>query len=237
MLPKSLLKQIAQLGQKKFRDQRGLFIVEGRKSVLDFVNQGWKYEGIYTTDSNVTILTDRVSEKEMERMSQMKTPSPMLGVFRKAAPVSIPEKQTIIVLDGIRDPGNLGTIIRQASWFGLQHIVCSKETVDAYNPKVVQASMGGLARVAVHYLDLVSFLTKAACPVYGMSLDGTPLPSIAFRQPAYLVFGSESHGIAPKIEEILTTKVCIPPLHPNAVESLNVASASAIVLAHCLGRF
>lgn len=231
MLPKSQLKKIAQLGQKKFRDQSGLFVVEGQKSVLDFLDQGWGCEGLYSTRIFDGLTTVGVSVKEMQRMTQFKTASPLLGVFKKRLSTAIPSQESALLLDGISDPGNLGTIIRQASWFGISIIICSPQTVDAYNPKVVQASMGGLARVAVYYTHLESFLLQSTLPVYGMELAGMPLQKVSWQQPAYLVFGSEAHGISKGVSRKLSQSVTIPAVGQAAVESLNVASASAIVLA------
>ena len=231
MLPKDKLKKIAQLGQKKFREQTGLFVVEGQKSVLDFLDQGWVSEGLYSTKEIKGLVTQQVSEKEMQRMTQFKTASPLLGVFRQKHTGELPITETALILDGLNDPGNLGTILRQASWFGISHVVCSPNTVDAYNPKVVQASMGGLARVGVHYTDLESFLNQSSLTVYGFELGGQALSEISWQRPAHLVFGSESHGISAGIAQKLSYSLTIPSYGLQAVESLNVASASAIVLA------
>jgi len=231
MLPKTELKKIAQLGLKKFRDQTGLFIVEGQKSVVDFLDQGWHCEGLYSTQKFDGLQTNMISEKEMQRITQFKAASPILGIFQKRLSSAIPTQESALLLDGISDPGNLGTIIRQASWFGVSHVICSTQSVDAYNPKVVQASMGGLARVTVHYTNLESFLFRATLPIYGLALTGLPIQKVSWDRPAYLAFGSESHGISEAVLGKLTQCVTIPAVGHSAVESLNVASAAAIVLA------
>ena len=174
MLPKTELKKIAQLGLKKFRDQTGLFIVEGQKSVVDFLDQGWHCEGLYSTQKFDGLQTNMITEKEMQRITQFKAASPILGIFQKRLSSAIPNQESALLLDGISDPGNLGTIIRQASWFGVSHVICSTQSVDAYNPKVVQASMGGLARVTVHYTNLESFLSRVTLPIYGLALSRLP---------------------------------------------------------------
>lgn len=230
MLPKTLLKQIAQLGQKKFRDQSHCFVVEGQKSVRDFYDQRWEWEGLYATTPQEDLPFTQISLAEMGRITQFKTPSPVLGVFKKQKELLLPENESVLVLDQIRDPGNLGTIIRQASWFGFQHVLCSKDSVDCYNPKVVQASMGGLARVACHYGDLISFLSQTQLAVYGAGLEGKSIYKHSFKTPAAIVFGSESHGFSPAVAATIQEWITIPSVHAKSVESLNIASASAIVL-------
>ena len=230
MLPKTLLKQIAQLGQKKFRDQSHCFVVEGQKSVRDFYDQGWEWEGLYSTSPQKELPSTQISPAEMGRITQFKTPSPVLGVFKKRDEPLLPKRESILVLDQIRDPGNLGTIIRQANWFGFQHVLCSKDSVDCYNPKVVQASMGGLARVTCHYRDLISFLSQTQLTVYGAGLEGKSIYKHAFKTPAAIVFGSESHGFSPAVKATIQEWITIPSVQTQRVESLNIASASAIVL-------
>ena len=231
MLPKSQLKQIAQLGQKKFRDQTGLFVVEGIKSVQDFLDQGWGHEGLFATTAYERHPATIVSPDDMRRMTQFKTASPILGVFKKPKASAPPLDRTVLVLDGIRDPGNLGTIIRQASWFGIAHVVCSPDSTDCYNPKVIQASMGAMARVQLHYAPIDSFLKQFSYPVIGLDLEGASIYDTLIQEPLAIVFGSESHGISDSVVTMLDQKITIPPKHPNTVESLNVASAAAITLA------
>ena len=232
MLPKSRLKQIAQLGQKKFRDQTDSFLVEGVKSVTDFYLNGWENEGIYAVSPHEGLPVHLISESEMKRISQFKTASPTLGVFKKRVQSPVSTTTSAIVLDRISDPGNLGTIIRLASWFGVNQIVCSKDTVDCYNPKVVQASMGGLARVSCYYDDLVPFLSQTQATVYGAGLQGDSIYTATFESPMALVFGSESHGFSKEVAAAIQKWINIPPANTQAVESLNVATAAAIVLSH-----
>lgn len=234
MLPKSHLKQITQLGQKKFRDQTNMFLVEGVKSVTDFYENGWEYEGIYAVAPHDSLPVQLISESDMKRITQFKTASPILGVFKKRKPLPVSTSDSVIVLDRIGDPGNLGTIIRLASWFGINQIVCSKDTVDCYNPKVVQASMGGVARVSCYYDDLVSFLALTKATVYGAGLQGEAVHTVTFDSPMALVFGSESHGFRNEVAAAIQKWITIPSANQQAVESLNVATATAIVLSHSI---
>ena len=233
MLPKSRLKQIAQLSQKKFRDQTGCFVVEGHKSVHDFFEQGWEWTELLSTEPQDSLPTTVVSTAEMIRMTQFKTASPMLGVFKKRKPIALPTNESVLVLDQISDPGNLGTILRQASWFGIQHVLCSEQSVDCYNSKVVQASMGGMARVYCHYGNLVAFLSGTQLPVFGAGLSGKSIYEAEVKGPAVYAFGSESHGFRKEVASNIQQWITIPAKETDSVESLNIASASAIVLSHC----
>ncbi len=163
-------------------------------------------------------------------MSLLKNASPVLGLFPISLPQNPPINGRILVLDGIADPGNLGTIIRLCDWFGIEHILCSEKTVDLYNPKVVQATMGSLARVHCHYIDLIDYINQSDLPVYGTFLSGDSIYKTPFPENALLVLGSESHGISSSVASLVSHKITIPRKINSGPESLNVAIAGAITL-------
>ena len=231
------IKFIRSLAQKKFRDEHGLFIAEGEKIVSEALASGYKVREVYRADE--------IGRECMERISCLSSPSPVLAVVEK--PDFTPDrilynlsgrKPLYLALDGVKDPGNLGTIIRVADWFGVDAIFASPGTVEVWNPKVVQATMGAIFRKQVIYTDLSEICRKfsaAGLPVYGTFLDGKNLydnlPSDA--KHGLVVMGSESFGISPALESLITNKLLIPPYPADAVtsESLNVAIATAIICA------
>ena len=238
MLSKSQINLLKSLQQKKFRREHGLFIVEGHKSITEFINSAYLVEAIYYTpsfDSKVLKLSQKInfceiSVTELEKVSSLKTPQDALAL------VKVPEWPILqheqlkgkfsLVLDGIQDPGNLGTIIRIADWFGIDHIICSEDTVDAYNPKVVQACMGSLARVKVHYTSLTEFLLEINLPVFGALLDGDNIYSTDFGKEGLIVMGNEGNGLRPEIQKMVNKAITIPRI--GQAESLNVAIATAL---------
>ncbi len=248
-MTKSEIKLVRSLHQKKFRDELGLFIAEGDKCI----NELRKYfELVLLADST------NATPTEIEQMSMLRAPQGSIAVFKQVhTPYSISEqseRSILLCLDGIQDPGNLGTIIRTADWFGVHDIVCSLDTVDCYNPKVVQATMGALTRVRVHYTNLAEWLRhgafghsdkKAPIPIYGTLLDGKNMYSNvnanvndnanvnANSNPSIIIMGNEGNGISKEVRELVTHPIRIPSYPPDAEtsESLNVAIATAIVLA------
>ena len=231
MPTKATLKLIKRLQQKKYRKSEGLFVVEGKKSVEEFVNADFKLKHLFVNEAfgNQFRTAEIATSQEFKQMSSLSTPPEILAVFEQNNYV-LPKQieQTTFVLDGIQDPGNLGTIIRLADWFGMKNIFCGEETVDVYNPKVIQASMGSLARVKVHFVDLTEFLTDIKVPVYGTFMDGKNLYQEKLQQPSLIVLGNEANGISIGIENLCSKKIAIPPSE-NSTESLNVAMAAAIV--------
>ncbi len=239
------IKLFKSLSQKKFRDEYGLFVVEGEKLVeellqSDFVTKKIVYTNrfSYPPVDGVRGEYEQISEPVMERISAFKTPPPVLAVAEipKARPLPVIDKNELyLALDTIQDPGNLGTIIRIADWFGIRHIICSPETADCYNPKVVQATMGAIFRVQVHYTDLAAFLqqTKHLVPVYGTFLDGENMYSKTLTAGGIIVMGNEGNGISASIEKNVTERLYIPPFPANVInsESLNAAVSAAIVCA------
>jgi TrmH family RNA methyltransferase len=245
MLTKAEIARIKSLGEKKGRLETGLFAVEGEKSVDEMLRSGLTVRGVYGLEATLAGLPAfegmagmvKVSVGEMERISQFKTPSKVLALIdipESAYDPHAPEQNLVLALDDVQDPGNLGTIVRLADWFGIRDILCSPSTADAYNPKAVQASMGAIARVQVHYGDLGGQLEAAlgrGVPVYGTFLDGDRMYSAKLSRTGIVVMGNEGKGISPEIERWITRKLFIPP-YPDGIpagESLNVAIATAIV--------
>ena len=233
MITKNEIKRIKNLQQKKNRKEEGLFIAEGKKTVLDLLKSGCKAEVIYTVDEIQNSDFISVTPKEMERITLLKSPSNVLGIFH----INIqnqkkhPQKGVMMVLDGVTDPGNLGTIIRLCDWFGISTLICSPNTVDCYNPKVVQATMGSLSNVFCVYTDLVAFLKKSNKPIYGTFMEGDSIYDTSLDTEGILVMGSESHGISKEVTKSIQHKLTIPRFgSASGAESLNVALAAAIIL-------
>ena len=232
-ISKNELRQVRALSQKKFRDETGLFVVEGEKMVAEAMASGFEVVSVYRRDD--------IGEEAMARLSFLSSPSPVLAVVRQPAPVPFKaSKGLFLALDGIRDPGNLGTILRIADWFGIDGVIASPDTVELYNPKVVQATMGAIFRVPFHRLDIPAFcrgVLAGGGHVYGTFLDGENLYSKAldcgFDKPSVIVIGNESNGISPETAACVSDRLFIPPYPADdpGSESLNAAIATAITVA------
>lgn len=249
---KANIKLVRSLQQKKFRDERGLFVAEGHKCVEE-LSKAFERVMLFVEGENATV-------QEIAQMSSLRTPQGVIGVFRKRETLPNPPLkgggEIIVALDGVQDPGNLGTIIRTCDWFGVRRLVCSLDTADCYNPKVVQATMGALARVGVEYVELVPWLEEikknhlphtvrdtvgtspvaSPLPIYGTLLNGRNLyadGAIAERQRGVIIMGNEGNGISDAVRQYITHPLLIPPYPADAEtsESLNVAIATAITLA------
>ena len=233
---KANIKLVRSLQQKKFRDERGLFVAEGRKCVEE-LSKAFERVMLFVEGENATA-------QEIAQMSSLRTPQGVIGVFRKREIGDSTSFGLVVALDGVQDPGNLGTIIRTCDWFGVRRLVCSHDTADCYNPKVVQATMGALARVKVEYVELVSWLEEiknlnsqpSTLPIYGTLLNGRNLyedGAIAERQKGVIIMGNEGNGISEAVRRYITHPLLIPPYPADAEtsESLNVAIATAITLA------
>jgi len=236
MLSKSRIKLITSLKQKKYRNQHQLFVVEGIKTINEFLNSDYTAEFIYTTklfkntSENIQFL---VTEKELQKISFLKNNHAAVGVFKIKQPLQINNTALVVALDNVRDPGNLGTIIRLCDWFGVTQLICNTETVDCYNPKVVQATMGSLTRVQVNYTPLRSYLSELQnTPIYGAFMDGENIYThTTIQNKGVLVLGNEANGISAEIEEYITQRISIPQFgNIKATESLNVAMATSILL-------
>jgi TrmH family RNA methyltransferase len=240
MLVKSQVKYIQSLGHKKFRDADGVFVAEGPKIVQEllesdnlnllqcFATESWllMHEGILKERQQLVFKTD---EMEMERISFLSTPNQVLAVFTKPVFIMQDPPGLTLLLDTIQDPGNLGTILRTADWFGVKRIVCSEETADVFNPKVVQSAMGSIVRVEMIYTDLVEYIqANPGIPVYASSLEGEDLHGNLHLSKAMLLMGNESKGIRPELEMLATKRIRIPG--KGGAESLNVAVVTGILL-------
>ncbi len=228
-------KFVAQLKQKKYRNLHQAFVVEGWKSIADFIKGGFTPLKIYAIDSekygfSTEINMESVSFKQLKQISFLQHPKDALAIFKPKNEMQLPQKGLVLALDGLQDPGNLGTIIRTADWFGVQHIVCSKNTVDCYNPKVVQATMGALAHVRVLYTDLNQFLQQTPLPVFGTFLQGDNLFQTELPDQAVIVIGNEGNGIGKPISDLITHRITIPKAAGALAESLNASVATAVVL-------
>lgn len=238
MLSKKVLKDIESLGLKKNRDEQGLFIAEGPKIVSELLRViPDKIEAVYATAdwSDFFVAGSRlveVSETELGRISQLKTPNQVLAVVRQWESRTPVGDGLLLYLDTIQDPGNFGTILRTADWFGVKQVVCSRGCADVYNPKVVQATMASIARVNVYYDESEDWLQEQAFPVFAAALNGRPLSAFEKTGNAVLVIGNESKGIRPEFLSLAKEKITIQKR--GEAESLNAAVATGILLSHFL---
>lgn len=235
MLSKNQVKFIRSLKKKKFQQVNQLFLAEGIKVVEELLSSSFKLHKIYCTISyqNPLKVTDLqvITEKELGMISDFTNPNQVIGVFEIPTEKTPQHKGLTIALDGINDPGNLGTIIRLCDWFGVTQLICSENTVDCYNPKVVQASMGSLARVAVNYLDLDEYLASESRIIYGTFLNGENIYDSKPEKNSVIVLGNEANGISDSIKALVQKKITIPQFgEQQQTESLNVATATAIFL-------
>ena len=231
-IKKCNLKLFIALKQKKNREKYGLFVVEGEKIVLDFLEKTEiKLHSLFSTKKiNTSYNYDIISEKELSKVSSQKTPNKLIAIFHIPQKQKIiTHKQIVLALDGINDPGNLGTIIRLCDWFGIKNIICSKNTVNCYNTKVVQSSMGSLGRVNIIYTDLDFFLKNWKGNIFGAFLDGENISNIKNEDEGVIIMGNEAKGISLEIQKLITKKITIPNKN-KLVDSLNVAMATGIVL-------
>jgi len=229
------IKYVKSLSQKKFRDQYGVFVVEGEKLVQEALNSGFKVEKVYRSAE--------IGESAMARMSSLSSPSPALAIVARPADLEsavLPASGLFLALDGIRDPGNLGTILRIADWFGADGVFASPDTVDVFNPKVVQATMGAIFRVKFHYTDIPALCRsalQAGGNVYGTFLDGENMYqkslSNGVERPSVIVIGNEANGISAATAACVSDRLYIPPYpaDDSGSESLNAAVATAITIA------
>ena len=238
MVTKAEIQLIRSLNDKRCRTEEGLFVAEGEKLIGEIIQSTLKIRKIYALEGICpSPQTTVVTKKEMERISLLKTPSNSLALVeipKHAHPEKHLGKELILALDEVQNPGNLGTIIRLADWFGIRHILCSPTTADCYNPKVVQATMGAILRVEMHYLPLSPLLEKArqnGVPIYGTFLEGENIYHTQLEQRGIIVMGNEGRGITPQTATTISHKILIPPYPEDCrtSESLNVAMATGIV--------
>ncbi|MBT8319125.1 MAG: RNA methyltransferase [Gramella sp.] len=236
MVVKSQIKFIKSLQQKKYRSRHKMFVAEGIKTVRELLLSRYKEHAIYSTDPNLfkdlDISTHPISASDLIKISGYKNPNTVLGVFYIPDPIPVPVdfNDWILALDDINDPGNFGTIIRLCDWFGITHILCSETTVDCFNPKVLQASMGSISRVNMVYTNLIDALKKSRLPVYGAFMDGENVYGKMLPEAGILVMGNEARGISEEVSPLISAKISIPQFGKKTTESLNVGTATAILL-------
>jgi TrmH family RNA methyltransferase len=238
MLSKADIKYIKSLQVKKYRKQEQCFIVEGAKSVQELLRSDFETvmllgtpEFLSSTKIASNFQVEEVAEKELERLGEFQTSTSALAVVKMKpnGPLMCTSNEFVLVLDDIRDPGNLGTIIRTADWYGIFKVIASQETADFYNPKVISATMGSFTRTQIYYTDLSEFLEKVeGQPVYGAFLDGQNIHQMKFNKGGLVVIGNESRGISESVEKLVTDKITIPRFGES--ESLNAAIATAVIL-------
>ncbi|MCK6263662.1 RNA methyltransferase [Vibrio sp. ZSDE26] len=236
MISKNQLKTLRALGQKKQRKALGLFLVQGEKNVLELVGSNLNTKQIFATSEFLSEHKDLLngfdcidaSLDELTKASTLKSNNAAIAIV-ETPNMDVPTaKGTMIALDGVSDPGNLGTIIRVADWYGIKHIIASTDCADPYNPKTISATMGSFARVSVSLVDLPSYLEASNLPVYGAFLEGDSVHQTTFKPEGILLMGSESHGVREAASCYVTDKVTIPSF--GGAESLNVAMATGIIL-------
>ena len=235
MVSKNQIKLITSIQHKKYRQEHQLFIAEGVKVIQELLQSNFVLEHLFVTEAIFEQVNSAqktaIKEPDMKRISALSSPSSCLALFKIPAPSKINEKGLIVALDDIRDPGNLGTIIRLCDWFGVTQLVCSPETVDVYNPKVIQATMGSITRVNISYVDLKAFFSKTTLPVYGTFMDGKNVYKEDLPKECILLLGNEANGISSELEKAAKNKIAIPRFGTmQQTESLNVATATAILL-------
>ena len=235
MISKNQIKQIRSLELKKNRRRENLFVAEGPKVVGDLVQAGYVPHSIFSTTERPD--AQLITDEELRRISFLQHPQEILALFEiptaNSQQLKANSQQLSLALDGVQDPGNVGTIIRIADWFGIDTIYCSPDTADVYNPKVVQATMGSIAHVHIIYCDLLGLFAHCQCPVYGTLLDGKNIYEQPLSADGIIVMGNEGNGISEAVRQHITHRLLIPNYHTgdHTAESLNVAIATAITCA------
>ncbi|MFC6097052.1 TrmH family RNA methyltransferase [Flavobacterium qiangtangense] len=235
MVSKNQIKLITSLQQKKYRKEHKLFLAEGRKVIQELLQSNFELESLFATSAIFPELNQNkvtiVSDADLKKISALTTANDCLAVFKIPNQKEINASGLIVALDDIRDPGNLGTIIRLCDWFGIKELICSEETVDIYNPKVVQATMGSIARVNVSYLNLEHYIKDTKLPVFGTFMDGKNIYKTNLPSEGIIVMGNEANGISAAIENLAQNRLSIPRFGDlQQTESLNVATATSIIL-------
>lgn len=240
MITKNQIKYINALQQKKFRVEHQSFVVEGAKSVLELLKADFEIELLFVTDDffreheaifqTLSIQPEIVKAEELEKAGSFSSNNAALALVKtkENCELLVNEKEFALILDDIRDPGNLGTIIRVADWYGITKIICSPSTVDFYNPKVINATMGSFTRVSLYYVDLENFIKNQQVNIYGTLLDAENIHHTRFNDSGYIVIGNEANGISEEVTKLITHKITIPRF--GGAESLNAGIATAVVL-------
>ena len=235
MISKNQIKLITSLQLKKYRIEHQLFIAEGVKVIQELLQSNFELEHLYVTNTvfeevNSTQKTT-LTEQDMNKITALNSPSSCLAIFIIPKTTQIVTTGLIVALDDIRDPGNLGTIIRLCDWFGVKQLLCSAETVDVYSPKVIQSTMGSISRVNVNYVNLDTYISQSLLPVYGTFMNGDNIYKTNLPKEAILILGNEANGISEGLKNHIKNKIAIPRFGDvQQTESLNVATATAIFL-------
>ena len=235
MVSKNEIKLITSLSQKKYRNKHLLFVAEGEKLVKELITSHFEIKQIYALENFSLDLDEslikRITSRDLKKLSKLATPNTVMGVFQIPSSKKPIVKGLQLVLDGIKDPGNLGTIIRLCDWFGVSQLICSEDTVDCYNPKVVQATMGSLARINITYTNIESYLKNCELPKYITLMDGDNLYQQSFPKDAIIVMGNEANGVSESVQKLADYRIAIPKFGLDSkAESLNVATATAVFL-------
>ncbi len=241
MLTAHTIKTIQSLDKKKYRQKYNLFLVEGNKIIKELPNSDYEIENLYSVDpENITFKTieiEKILPNDLKKISFLQHPKDSVAVCK------IPENKYLknvsiqLILDGIQDPGNLGTIIRLADWFGIEQIICSNDTVDVYNPKVIQATMGSFLRVNIFYTELDEYLKEYQHSIFGTDMNGENIYETKFPEKFSLVFGNEGNGLRPSTEDLISTMITIPRFGKSqSTESLNVSMSAGIILGEIFSK-
>lgn len=234
-ISKNQIKLITSLQQKKYRVKEGLFVAEGIKVVNEFLNSEIELQTLFCVEEVFGDYKNHhcetITENELKKVSVLKSPNKVLGLFKIPSVKTNEDSGLKVMLDTVNDPGNLGTIIRLCDWFGVKELICSKDTVDCYNTKVVQSTMGSLTRVAVKYVDLIPYLKETKQPVYVTDMEGENVYAASLPENGIIIMGNEANGVSDEIKQLVNKKLTIPRFGElQATESLNVATATAILL-------
>ena len=234
MVGKNQIRFLKSLALKKNRIKYNKIVVEGTKTIKEFIDSKYMLDQLYSLDSKKinNFQPEIITKSQLKSISSQKTPNGTLAVFN-IADKSIQDSSFYVVLDNISDPGNLGTIIRTCEWFGINQIICSNNSVDCYNPKVIQSSMGSLSRVNIIYTDILKFLQSKNLPIYAADIEGQKIGKSKISDKCIWLFGSESHGISQKIKKLVDISFTIPKYNQDVkTESLNLATSLAIILSY-----
>lgn len=241
MLTAHTIKTIQSLDKKKYRQKYNLFLVEGNKIIKELPNSDYEIENLYSTDpENITFKTvniEKILPSDLKKISFLQHPKDSVAICKIPESKILKDVKIQLILDGIQDPGNLGTIIRLADWFGIEQIICSNDTVDVYNPKVIQATMGSFLRVNVFYTDLEEYLEEYQYPIFGTDMNGENIYEAEFPEKFSLVFGNEGNGLRPSTEDLISTMITIPRFgRSQSTESLNVSMSAGIILGEIFSK-
>ena len=236
MISKNEAKHLRSLSNKKQRRLSGQFLVQGEKNVLELLRSGLMIEKLFVSDAFVAVHSNLLiniaytiaNEDELTKVSSITSNNAAIAIVKQPEYDVNEISGLVLALDDVNDPGNLGTILRLADWYGVKHVLLSEQTADVYNPKTISATMGAFTRVQTYRVDLVHYLANTKAPIYGAFLEGESVHHCAFKEPAIIVMGNESHGISKEIENLVTDKITIPSYGQS--ESLNVAMATGIIL-------